>query len=153
MDLSPKHFEVTGYNHMRAEKKAPPTFRREVQKMQFCKIAKREAFWHVQVKNAGLCKSVLPCFSCCHWFTAASIWVPRACDIYRPNAGDHCGCPLMGRHVSEDCVQVQIFKRCSRAWKHTKNGRNMGQNSGTAMKSYSSSDFGVSRGISALRQP
>ena len=25
-------------------------------------MAKREAFWHMDVKNAGLCKSVLPCF-------------------------------------------------------------------------------------------
>ena len=49
-------------NHLRAEKIACATFRREVHKIQFCKIAKNEAFWHIEVKNAGLWKSVLPCF-------------------------------------------------------------------------------------------
>ena len=48
-------------NHLRAEKIACATFRREVHKIQFWKIAKNEAFWHIDVKNAGLWKSVLPC--------------------------------------------------------------------------------------------
>ena len=50
-------------NHLRAEKIVCATCRREVHKIQFCKTAKNEAFWHIKVKNAGLWKSVLPCFS------------------------------------------------------------------------------------------
>ena len=41
-------------------KKALATVRRQVQKIQFCKIAKNDAFWHILVKNAGLWESVLP---------------------------------------------------------------------------------------------
>ena len=52
--------------HLRAEKIACATFRREVHKIQFWKIAKNEAFWHIDVKNAGLWKSVLPCSSMFH---------------------------------------------------------------------------------------
>ena len=31
-------------------------------KLEFTNMKKFEAFWHMDVKNAGLCKSVLPCF-------------------------------------------------------------------------------------------
>ena len=61
--------------HLRAEKIASATFRREVHKIQFWKIAKSEAFWHIDVENAGLWKSVLPCFTFQHdglWSFVAS---------------------------------------------------------------------------------
>ena len=49
----------------RCEMKKQPlqTFRRLLTKLLIWKMTKREAFWHVDVKNTRLCKSVLPCFS------------------------------------------------------------------------------------------
>ena len=47
---------------MRDEKKALETFRRLMQKLVIEQMTKGEAFWHMDVKNTRLCKSVLPCF-------------------------------------------------------------------------------------------
>ena len=53
---------MTSDDHMQEEKKDLPTFRGHMYKLKYIRMAKREAFWHMDVKNAGLCKSVLPCF-------------------------------------------------------------------------------------------
>ena len=44
------------------KKKPLQTFRRLLTKLLIWNVTKREAFWHVDVKNTRLCKSVLPCF-------------------------------------------------------------------------------------------
>ena len=61
MDLSPQHVQVRHSEQMRDEKKPLQTFRRLLTKLLIWKMTKREAFWHVDVKNTRLCKSVLPC--------------------------------------------------------------------------------------------
>ena len=63
MDLSPQHVQVRHSEQIRDEKKPLQTFRRLLTKLLIWKMTKREAFWHVDVKNTRLCKSVLPCFS------------------------------------------------------------------------------------------
>ena len=61
----------------RWKKTSIQTFRRLIYKFEFIKKTKREAFWHMDVKHAGLCKSVLPCFWAMQrdipWYTS-KIW-------------------------------------------------------------------------------
>ena len=52
---------MTHDDHMRDEKRTLQTGRRLMYKLEFINMTKGEAFWHMDVKNAGLCKSALPC--------------------------------------------------------------------------------------------
>ena len=65
------------------KKRLLQTFRRLLTKLLIWKMTKREAFWHVDVKNTRLCKSVLPFWEC-PW-ASYSLQGVRIDDIYEIN--------------------------------------------------------------------
>ena len=78
---------------MRDEKKALETFRRLMQKLVIEQMTKGEAFWHMDVKNTRLCKSVLPCF----WgVTAIQVAFSKTASVVCPksNVRQHSLLPL-----------------------------------------------------------
>ena len=63
------------------KKKPLQTFRRLLTKLLIWKMTKREAFWHVDVKNTRLCKSVLPMFLYIYIY-ACYVFAIYSCVLY-----------------------------------------------------------------------